>query len=300
MRHSEVPVQGLTAAELRKHVGSYWATVQQVEIDYLQYIILSGLSVGQQTVSAKHPNQASLLYAKGGTALQKAGFTNRFSFDIDFSLGKRDIGQLSSIASVAQEELLRYGFESTVTFREYRKHEVKHDTIGVKFRINGPLYHGSSRPSQRSQRVIVLDMGYRDKVLLDPIFPLITPELGYKIQPYSLQLMNPTEILAEKIRAILTRGNIRSTVSDSFDAWVLIGKGVALDMEVVKIKLATFGKRFDMNEFRKRIDAQGAVWNTVFEDGSRKETGTYFRLPDIPNFNEVATMLLDLVASKRP
>ena len=58
------------------------------------------------------------------------------------------------------------------------------------------------------------------------------------------------EILAEKIRAVLTRAKGR----DLFDFWFLLSKNIEIDEKNGQYKMKFYDKKFDYNELRKKIE----------------------------------------------
>ncbi len=131
---------------IRKYVGVTGSTIGQVELDYLQHITLAAVFRGQvELVTAGLKPVA--LYFKGGTALQKAEFTDRFSWDFDFSLDMPMRRSLNFIFQSVQRSLQEYGFESTFSMKFNGSTAVaKRDTVVVRLRVKGPSYLKTPKP----------------------------------------------------------------------------------------------------------------------------------------------------------
>ncbi len=278
---------------LKTHVDVTGSTLGQVELDYLQHIALSGIYFGQAEL-ANTGFKPITIYFKGGTALQKAGFTDRFSWDFDFSANHPDVKSVEAIFRWSQDVMKEHGYESTFTMTiNGNDVAAKKDTIVVKLRIKGPSY--IKKPKQEAECVIGSDLSYAEAVYMQPISPPIIPPYS-DIKPYFVTMMHPTEIIAEKIRAIMTRNAIANTVKDSYDIWILLSKGYEVDPGLVALKMGKFGESvFDKARFTARIQQQEAVWDEVIEKGSRKEKTVFFRIQQMPNYEDVKDLLLGAI-----
>ena len=71
-------------------------------------------------------------------------------------------------------------------------------------------------------------------------------------------VMQENEILAEKVRAILTRTKPR----DVYDLWFLLTKkNAVVDLGMINKKMSLYNLKFDRNNFLKRIDEMKGLWN---------------------------------------
>lgn len=222
----------LTRTNLEQFTSLLGFTVWQVERDYIQHLLLLFLSrrLGRGLVF------------KGGTALQKAFGLNRFSIDLDFTQEwEVSIGVFEAI----KKDFRNFGFEAS--FQETKRKE----SWQIKFRIQGPLYQGT----ERTLTVVRIDISMREKALLEPetreIFP-IYPD----IQPYLIRIMNPKEIMAEKVRAICTRTKAR----DVFDLRFLLQKMIRLDEALVNEKLKMCRLKYSRTMFLERIARVNSIW----------------------------------------
>jgi predicted nucleotidyltransferase component of viral defense system len=96
---------------------------------------------------------------------------------------------------------------------------------------------------------IKLEFSLREKPLTKKVTVL---ETEYPVIPYPLVVhLSWEEILAEKIRAILTRAKGR----DLFDLWFLLSKNIKIDEKMVDAKMKFYNKKFDYNELKKKIES---------------------------------------------
>ena len=222
----------------RKDITSYKEItgfyLGQIEKDYVQHILLLLL----------YRKIKDELIFKGGTALQKIYGLNRFSEDLDFTINTtRDI-----------EPILKHVVTSMNIFGcGSVKKKKKEDDIGNTYVIKtkGPLFNGT----EQSHAYLRLDISKREKVMLPFKINTITP-LYKDLPPYSVTVMDPSEIMAEKIRAILTRNNAR----DIYDLWFLIQKKTKVPRSLIDAKLTYYKKVFTMDEFKKSIEKKEKIW----------------------------------------
>jgi len=223
----------LTEEELRKFEKVVGFNLWQIERDYLQHIVMMFL--------AREDEKGALVF-KGGTALQKAYGLNRFSLDLDFTaIEELPEGMHEAIA----KDISLFGFPAEGSLEE------KYESASIKLRIKGPLYKGS----ERSICVIRLEISLRERVILPPDAREIVP-VYYDLQPYLIKVMRSEEILAEKIRAILTR----TRAKDVYDLWFLLRRGVRMDTRIIKEKLRLVGLDFRREELLTKIRESERIW----------------------------------------
>lgn len=209
-------------------------TLGQIEKDYLQHILLSLIYK-----SITHD-----LIFKGGTALQKTYNLNRFSEDLDFTLNA-DV-DINTMITQALTSLKFFGIKSAK-----RQTKQTANAYVYKIKIQGPLYKGI----EISNAFIRLEISTREKLVLPVTTQTITP-LYTDLPPYSVLMMNPSEIMAEKIRAILTRNKAR----DIYDLWFLITKQVKTSTALINNKLNYYNTHFDSDLFEKSIKQKEKIW----------------------------------------
>lgn len=197
--------------ELKRRAAEAQVTLETIEIDYVLAWVVWGLL---QNVLFKEN-----LVFKGGTALRKIYFPNyteyRYSEDLDFTAktelpedGLREaIGSSCTLTTSACNIDLRLGplksFESSI----YKAYQVRLYFIGPR--------------RQRSPRRLNLDIDYSEEIALSP--DLLSLEHPYS-DAGNCNVLVPTypieEILAEKLRALITRERVRAR--HFFDVWYIL------------------------------------------------------------------------------
>lgn len=222
----------------RKNLTSYKEitgfNLGQIEKDYLQHIFLFNF----------YRKIKDELIFKGGTALQKTYGLNRFSEDLDFTM-KSDI-KIDVVLKTVMTNMKIFGYESSKT----KKHE---GDMGNKYfiKIKGPLFD----ETEQSHTYIRLEVSKREKVELPVKISTITP-IYADLPPYTVPVMTPSEIMAEKIRAILTRNNAR----DVYDLWFLIQKKIKVPVSLIDLKLKYYDKIFNQKDFKKYVEKKEKIW----------------------------------------
>ncbi|MDY6765215.1 MAG: nucleotidyl transferase AbiEii/AbiGii toxin family protein [Halobacteria archaeon] len=225
---------------------------------YLQDIVLS--TVSRETVDE--------LVFKGGTALLKFYQLDRFSEDLDFTLdGNVDLGGL---VDKSVRDLNNYG--ATVEDRMENETEEKFE---VRLGIQGPLYMGERRSLcfvrvQAHKEASV--MGFENR-RYNPMFQ--------DIMSFDLAVLTQEEILAEKIRAIMTRNQAK----DLYDVYHLLEKGVEIQPELVQGKLDYYDIEYRPDEVVEQAEKLRKNWGSL---------GTLV-YPDPPEFEEALETLRDKV-----
>lgn len=211
----------------------------QIEKDYLQHIFLLNL----------YKKIKDELIFKGGTALQKTYGLNRFSEDLDFTITSDT--DMEPVLKTVITNMKIFGCEAT-------KKKKKDEDIGDRYliKIRGPLFDGT----EQSHAYIRLDLSKREKVVLPIKINTITP-IYKDLPPYTLAIMSTTEIMAEKIRAILTRNNVR----DIYDLWFLIQKKNKVSISLINSKLKYYKKIFDQKEFEQSVEKKEKIWKQETE-----------------------------------
>ncbi len=220
----------------REELAEYSATtgfnIWQLEKDYLQHLFLLFLSI-------KSKNE---LIFKGGTALQKVYGSNRFSIDLDFT----EVKETKNLIQNISKSFTDFGYSSAI------KKINEDSSLVFKLISRGPLYKGS----ERSLSVLKIEISRREKVLLNPKLVEIVP-VYRNVAPYITLVMDEKEILAEKIRTILTRNKAR----DIYDLWFLFRKGIKMDEDIVNKKLEISKIKYYRKEFLLKIKERKNIWD---------------------------------------
>lgn len=236
----------MNRAELSRFIGITGSTLGQVEKDYFHHILLSAIS----------RYSAGKLVFKGGTALQKMGYVDRFSEDLDFTAVEPI--DIEKIIRVSLESVSRYNFSAS--FDRKRDGE---DSSGFRLKIEGPLY-------QRGKGIctIIMDISTREMIVLSPEIREYSPVYP-NITSYILKNIALEEILAEKVRAIMTRRRPR----DLYDLSMLIKRGIQPDGSIIQNKLDYYDLRFDHESFMKRVKDLDKSWSSEMDQLTNSGSG---------------------------
>ena len=246
----------LTRKELTSYKETTGFNLGQIEKDYLQHIFLLYF----------YRKIKDELVFKGGTALQKTYGLNRFSEDLDFTT-KSNIDTETAIKTVITNMKI-FGCETS-----QKKKKDDDRTNNYILQIKGPLFNGT----EQSQSYIRLDISKREKVEMPININTITP-LYKDLPPYIVPVMDPSEIMAEKIRAILTRNSAR----DIYDLWFLTQKKTKTHISLINSKLKYYKKVFDSKEFKEAVEKQEKIWEQEMKQ----------LIPTLISFKEIKNSIL--------
>lgn len=207
------------------------------------------------------------LIFKGGTCIYKFYGTGRFSEDLDFSAVKK-IDTNILLQKIIQR-LKDWGIESTLQSKKE-----SHNATLVSLKAKGPLYSGEPRTESK----IRIDINHASEVLMPPSIKRYLSAYP-DIPQFSVLAMDEKEILAEKIRAVITRDMAR----DVYDLWLLIKMGINIDFKLIEHKLSYYSMQFDNKLLRKRLEAKKGLW---------KKELTPLVFGDIPDFSEAAAGIM--------
>jgi len=231
--------------------------IGHAEKDYIQNVLLYII----------YQSNGNSLVFKGGTALSKCYGLNRFSEDLDFTASdKFNIDKLS-------EGLNRFMIEHEI------EKEEKFGNLTVIIRIKGPLYNGN----RNSLCKILLDISYREKVVIKSNRVSIGRFME-EIPIFDVMVMDKKEILAEKVRASMTRDKAR----DVYDLLFLLESGEKLDKIIINEKLNYYKKKFGFDSFIKSLKSKKDIWESEMSG----------LMIEIPKFDEVVAKITKLVKSQ--
>jgi len=214
-------------------------SIRNAERDYFLDLCL-------QTVS-RHGHG---LVFKGGTALYKLHNLNRFSEDLDFSTEKRTV-DLRDL----QSEIVRSARLLGISAHPGEPEEHQQGT-NLLISFNGPLYDGSKGTMTRV--VFNLSLRERPQFIETKMYVPLYKELG----SFELKVLRADELLAEKVRAVLTRDKPR----DIYDVWFLLNTGVRLDQDLTNKKLKAYGRRFEVEGFLTAAQRKRGMWASDLRD----------------------------------
>jgi predicted nucleotidyltransferase component of viral defense system len=219
-----------------------------------QYSKVTGYSLGQTELDYMHHQVLSLLgrstkndwVFKGGTCLQKVLSLDRFSEDLDFTvLGQPDIER---IIDKLVDDLDVLGMPGRVK----RSRPSKKSSEGT-FRVllEGPLFDGKDL----SRCSVLFNLSFREDLEHVPHTYRAVPRYP-DLPPYLIYHMEPAEMLAEKVRALLTRNKAR----DLYDIGFLLQKGYSLDISLVNRKLSIYSMKVSKNMLKQAVFRKGPLW----------------------------------------
>lgn len=200
-----------------------------MELDYFQEMILLA-------VSRELPG----LTFKGGTSLYKVHNLDRFSEDLDFT-GTADEKDIERINGYITD----YGYGSEVLVKRID------DNLLIKFRIQGFLYTGTDR----SRSTVQMDINGREEIVLKPEMKKFFP-LYSDLSSFPVKIMDLKELMAEKVRALLTRKKAR----DAYDLSFLIHKGIPLDRALVNKKLDYYSLELSNDLVASALNEHETYW----------------------------------------
>ncbi|MEK6920754.1 MAG: nucleotidyl transferase AbiEii/AbiGii toxin family protein [Nanoarchaeota archaeon] len=245
----------ISRKELEEYARIKKLNLGQAEKDYFQQIFLSIL----------YGHFGKELIFKGGTSLSKVYGLDRFSEDLDFTLSREE-----KIREVIEEGIKRFYLEAEIEEQKFP------NSLSFILRIRGPLYNGA----RQSLCKIEFDFSLREKVVLEP--KIITlGRLLRELPPFEVIVMAKEEILAEKVRAIMTRTKAR----DVYDLWFLL-EDTPVNFSLICEKLAAVQKEYSFTEFKKHLHLKKDIW----------ESELTFLITKVPSFTEVKKVILERFA----
>src|SRR3989338_3298199 len=245
----------ITLEELNEVKEKRKTNVYYEEKEYLQYIFLNAIS--------KYPEN---FVFKGGTCLRICYGLERASEDLDFSTGLC----MDRVRKIINECLKNYAFLN-INHKIYSEKEYQ-GNVRIEARFEGPLFNGS----QPSTNTLKIDFNRRKA---QKTAAKVVPQLFSDVPTFTIVALDEKEILAEKIRALVNRGEPR----DLYDVWVLLNKGVALDKKLLQIKL---------KEEKSRLN------DVKIPSKEEYERGLKALLHYLPPYNQVRDYVIIKVFSK--
>ena len=178
--------------------------------------------------------EAENIYFKGGTAIHLFFNSPRFSEDLDFStIYSKE--KITKIIKRVEAKLIQE-LPSVKIFSLYQGKK------SIRFRLK------YSAVDFRYPFVIRLDFTEKDKPFGKAVSSTLVTRFPMTLFPI-VNHFSIEEILAEKVRAFLTRGKGR----DVFDLWFLLEKGIIFDSKMVEQKLKSVGRKFEKQKLIDKI-----------------------------------------------
>lgn len=185
------------------------------------------------------------LVFKGGTALYKVYGLDRFSEDLDFTLISAKF-KIEEILAKILRGLEALGIGAVVSERERFRNQ-----INIRLALRGPFYDGRKESLTMSR----INISLRERVVIPPLRERVMT--AYKeLSAFEVYVMDLREIMAEKVRASMTRDKAR----DAYDLWFISKKGIAFDEALINKKLKAYRLKFKKAAFIKKVDEKKAAW----------------------------------------
>lgn len=199
----------ITTTQLTQFVKRFKTNETSVYREYLQIMMLKAIY---------DDPMGKTIYFKGGTAIHLLFGGPRFSEDLDFTVS----GSESAFLEIFERAVKRIGALEDIAIKK-------------RATIAGNRWLLTAHPSiLRFPIYLTLDFSFRERVL-DPQQSTLTSVFPIVFTSY-VHHLSMEEILAEKVRAILTRRKGR----DLYDLWYLSTRGVTLDAKLVQQKLSYY------------------------------------------------------------
>ncbi len=245
--------------ELTKTAEAKRLSLENAEKDYLLELLLFSI----------YNNFGETLVLKGGTCMYNLYNLNRFSEDLDFTLNKKRF-DLEKFTGKILRQLQLLGIEGRIKDTEKYRNE-----INVRLSFKGPLYSGR----KESLCSISLNISLRERIIKDLKKEFLIP-VYREIPSFQVFALDEQEILAEKVRAILTRNKPR----DVYDLWFLLKRGVKQDVTLINRKLKVYGKSFSRDVFENAVNEKMAFWETDLRG---------LIIGDLPDFDRIKSDIIE-------
>ena len=217
----------MTEAQLRHLAGEKGFNLIYLEKDYFLTLLLFCLK-----------GIKGIMF-KGGTALNKIYLDHkRLSEDLDFSC-TRDIQSIKNeIETVLKDH--RFFFPA-ISFDNMTE-----DFARMMIRYKGYYQRDSS---------LILDLNTKASVILEPS-EMNVPHFYEQIPEFSITTLCQDELVAEKVRALITRNQPR----DYFDVYMIISRNMTIDMDIVRRKTKEAHEEFSIERIFRNARKIYSVW----------------------------------------
>jgi hypothetical protein len=223
--------------ELARVAQAKRLTPENAERDYILEVLLLQI----------YSDFPDVLIFKGGTALYKTMSLNRFSEDLDFTLDRRRFDTDRFLGKVLR------GAGLAGLAGKAREVDIRRNDINARLEFRGPLFSGGRETLCR----VSLNISRRERVLRSPVRVLLVPSYR-EIPSYTVRVMDGSEMLAEKVRAVMTRNKPR----DAYDIWFLLNRGIGPDRKLIEAKLRLYDQRYSAEHFLERVERMRGAWRT--------------------------------------
>ena len=212
----------------REHIG-----LQAQERDYIQHLLLAQLS-----------NRSHSLVFKGGTALRIVYKGARYSEDLDFN-AYSEVSGLQQLWREVVGDLGLYGIEAEVR-------EEWQSGLGYNFEVSykGPLFDGRDLTKSK----VRVDISLRREVV-ESQRDLVNSVYD-DVRPFLVTTLTPEHLVAEKVRALLTRTKPR----DLYDLWLMHSKNWPVNRKLIDQKMSIYKEQFTDEQLAQAIARCAKGW----------------------------------------
>ncbi len=221
--------------ELKEYKKKINFNLGQTEKNYLHIAILFA-------ISKLFPEK---LMFKGGTALMLCYGLDRFSEDLDFNVVDKDLNIDETLNKI---KTFLADYDIVI---DYKIEDNKFQDTQVYF--YGPLYKNTNNTRCKN----TIDFSRRNDYLSNGAVSRIN-HIYNEFPVFYINTLDIKEILAEKVRAIMTRKKAR----DVYDLYFLILKKIEIDKDIINKKLAFYNQKFNLKEFITEIEDREKLWET--------------------------------------
>lgn len=214
----------------------------QTEKDYLQDLILYKI----------YKEETNELVFKGGTALSKFYHSDRFSEDLDFTTWNVNTDQLKFIVNLLDKVITNPDYETKYLEEPSIN---KFGTVSAKVSIKGPRYNKKTSSIQQ----IRFEINTKASILTKPIAKSRMPVYPDATN-YVALVMEKDEILAEKVRAIMSKGR-KHKERDLYDLYYLLTKNTHINKKMIEKKLEESMLSFSDKKLASSINEVKETWN---------------------------------------
>ncbi len=198
----------ITSAELHRTAEDEGLRFDQVEKDYVLLWLLRGLSL--QNLPAKG------WVFKGGTCLRHCYYTGyRFSEDLDFS-SNPDLGGLETAQEILNNTASRMQESSGIRIRTKEPR-----TIPGDFQVEFPLEYSRGGMRSRGLPTVKIHLTFDEPLLTKAVTSVVTPRYS-DLGEFTIASYSKTEIVAEKMRALLQQQQKWPRPRDLYDLWFMV------------------------------------------------------------------------------
>ena len=240
--------------DLRKKAAKEGIPTAMMEKEYVLSVVLHEISKSRI---------AGRLVFKGGTAIRKLYFSHaRFSEDLDFAASDLEKKEIT------EELRARFGGKEIQGVRFIGLEEEK-TSAGLRISLKFVSF------LETPQR-IRFDFSFRDNLALKPLEKEIHD--SYSLGKATIRVLQPEELFAEKIHAVMSR----TVARDLYDIWFLLREGMKTNPELIKKKFGFYNERFDLEKLAARITDFKAKWNQDLRQ----------LIKQVPEFDQVSKEVL--------